>query len=220
MGKSDTFLFQIYQDFLKRHLPDTKIERIALLGFSHENAFTRGLPQSERDLYDIQLGNWDIKKDWTLTRADYDMIVCTRCAYFTDPGGFIERCMAHLRPGGIAFVDWGLGDHWRFPEFRVGWIGPGEAIHEYAIYDGTKQYLEGAVWSRSLESQPASMQFRDLIRIYGYNDARTLGQIIEDEVDRYMDLDVLGSSLIASESVCLWPESPQLYILTLLQRPG
>jgi len=94
------------------------------------------------DLYDLSLGNWEINSEWKLPRK-YDTIICTRCAYFAkDPDDFIKQCYDNLNENGLLYVDWGLGDHWRFAEFKVGWVKGGE--QEYAF--GDDNYLWSMVW--------------------------------------------------------------------------
>ena len=54
------------------------------------------------DLYDLQLGNWNINSDWSLEKK-YDTIICTRCPYFAkDPEDFIER----NRHPTYRYIDW------------------------------------------------------------------------------------------------------------------
>ena len=126
MGKSDPFVFSEYE----KALEGLTANSIAFLGFSKENNFTRKLQAPTRHFYDLSLSNWGINDDWNLSQK-YDLIICTRCAYFAkDPQNFISKCINHLTSGGHALVDWGLGDHWRFQDFKVGWVKDGE--HEYA----------------------------------------------------------------------------------------
>jgi SAM-dependent methyltransferase len=109
MGRSNPIYFPWAQSLIK---PKGKV---ALLGFTDEMYF-------QGDLYDLSLNNWEINSEWRLTQK-YDTIICTRCAYFAkDPWDFIELCHEHLKPKGKLFVDWGIGDHWRFPDFKVGWV--------------------------------------------------------------------------------------------------
>ena len=107
MGRSDPHVLTFYNKTVKPK------GSIALLGFSNNN-FYNG------DLYDLSLDNWNINSEWILKKK-YDTIICTRCAYFAeDPWDFIERCHEHLNKDGVLYVDWGLGDHWRFEGVR-GW---------------------------------------------------------------------------------------------------
>ena len=116
MGKSDPYIFAEYAKIL----PKFKYESIAFLGQTSDNEFTKLIDSNIRHFYDLSLGNWDINSDWNLER-NYDLIVCTRCAYFSkDPQNFIEKCKRHLTASGHALIDWGLGDHWRFDDYKVG----------------------------------------------------------------------------------------------------
>ena len=97
----------------------------------------------------MSLDNWDINSDWLLPEK-YDLIICTRCAYFSkDPADFIQKCKSILKPMGWLFVDWGLGDHWRFKNYKVGWLKDRE--HEYAAYNNFKSYVMSAVWNDKWE---------------------------------------------------------------------
>ena len=100
MGKSDTYLSDIYDKFKPRG-------RVALLGATKNQFWS-----CAADYYDRQLNNWDINDEWVLN-GQYDTIICTRCAYFAkDPVAFMHRLRNHLMPTGKFFVDWGRGDHW------------------------------------------------------------------------------------------------------------
>ena len=125
MGKSDPYVFDLY----RRTLDGFRADKIACLGFSSDDDFTRGLG-GKRDLFDRSLSNWDINSEWSLGDK-YELIVCTRCAFFSkNPVDFLERCERHLFEEGKLLIDWGLGDHWRFSNYKIGWTRNGE--HEYA----------------------------------------------------------------------------------------
>lgn len=130
MGNNDKIVIPFY----KEHIYPTG--SVALLGFSNNTMF-RG------DLYDLSLKNWEINSEWILSKK-YDTIICLRCAYFAkDPKSFVARCHDHLNKNGTLYVDWGLGDHWRFKNFKVGWIKNGE--HEYAY--AKDNFLWSCIWS-------------------------------------------------------------------------
>ena len=140
MGKSDAIIFPEYVQALSQI--DRKINSVAFLGFSAENSFTRRILCENRSFYDLSLGNWNINSDWSLDKK-YDLIVCTRCAYFSNnPDQFIEKCKAYLNEAGFALIDWGLGDHWRFENFKVGWVKDGE--QEYAYNENN--FLHSCYW--------------------------------------------------------------------------
>ena len=118
MGRSDQTLYQ------QLYYPNISLKgEIALLGFK-DNQYFPG------DCYDMQLKNWNINSNWELNKK-YDTIICLRTAYFAkNPKDFIRRCYEHLNEDGMLYVDWGLGDHWRFENYKIGWVKNGE--HEYA----------------------------------------------------------------------------------------
>lgn len=220
MGKSDPIVFQRYANVLERNLDFQRVDSVALLGFSQSNDFTDWLPQNHQDFYDIQhkgISHWDINT-FTSLRRKYDLIVCTRCPYFVkDPGDFVQRCLANLNDGGYLFVDWGLGDHWRFEDFKVGWVKDGE--HEYAEYAGEKQYLYSCVWSEMLEDNPEVMSFRAWIEKKGYSkEPGALTEAIQKEVPNILPLESLSGNLIRCEPFALWPQDPQLYIPLLISK--
>ncbi|GAG60218.1 unnamed protein product, partial [marine sediment metagenome] len=77
MGNTNSILVPFY----KTHINNSR-QPCALLGFTDNEIF-------EGDLYDMQLGNWDINSPWELDKQ-YEAIICTRCAYFAeDPEDFI-----------------------------------------------------------------------------------------------------------------------------------
>ena len=100
MGKSDPFDF----DWYLKNLPAIQPESIAVLGSTSENFVRKAYPTAQIDLYDLQLGNWEINSEWNIDLQKYDLVVCTRCAYFSkDPADFIQKCKSILKPmGGIS----------------------------------------------------------------------------------------------------------------------
>ena len=134
MGRSDQFL----KPFWGKHIKPEGLT--ALLGFSDNSKFNG-------DTYDLELGNWDINSDWSLPKK-YDTIICTRCAYFAkDLDSFFRKCHESLNEGGLLFVDFGIGDHWRFSDYKVGWIKDGE--HEYAYKKDN--FLWSCIWDDKFE---------------------------------------------------------------------
>ena len=61
MGKSDPYMKEFYDEFVSQK------GTTALLGFVNNNWFYG-------DLYDLQLGNWEINSDWSLPKK-YDTII-------------------------------------------------------------------------------------------------------------------------------------------------
>lgn len=207
MGKSDSIIFPEYLKALS-HV-NSEISSVAFLGFSGENQLTRRINVSERSFFDLKLGNWEINSEWSLGKK-YDLIICTRCAYFSkDPHSFIERCMSHLSEGGYALIDWGLGDHWRFEDFKIGWVKNGE--HEFAYSD--QNFLHSCFWNTSLSQDPNALEFWNQCLRKGYSSDQTLESVVREEVPSIVDYDCCHLS-----TKFLWPESPQLYIITLIMK--
>ena len=155
MGTSDKFIIPFYKSHIINKAPT------ALLGSVNNNLF-------EGDLYDIRIGNWDINGNWKL-KQKYNTIICTRCAYFAkDPKCFMKKCHDNLNDDGRIYVDWGLGDHWRFDNFKVGWIKNGE--HEYAY--GNNNFLWSTVWDDDFLSNNQCKLFEEEIKNKGYNNLK------------------------------------------------
>ena len=173
---------------------------VALLGFTNNNFF-RG------DLYDLQLDNWNINSDWQLSKK-YDTIICTRCAYFAkDPEVFINRCHNNLNEGGRLYVDWGLGDHWRFKNYKIGWVKNNE--QEYAYKEDN--FLWSTVWDDSFLEDPQFKIFSQRVKKFGYNDVK---EAIFKEVPKVLQLDHIKKYFSISYTMMpLWEDGPQIYIL-------
>jgi hypothetical protein len=205
MGKSDVFVLHDYVEMTK----DLRPKRAAFLGSTKQDAFSSTFC-CEKDFYDIQLGNWNINSAWELS-GTYDFIACTRCAYFAaDPDDFIKRCKAHLDIDGKLFVDWGLGDHWRFNKYKVGWVRDGE--HEWACFDGN--FLHSCMWREEFSRDPVVEKFWNAVCALekaGYDATDSIDAVVRREVPRIVDY-----RFSAIRFRYLWPEQPQLYIMTLL----
>lgn len=211
MGKSNEIVIPWYARNLVGNLGST-----CWLGLSGHDALTTRVKSEHHDFYDLTLKNWDINAAWTLD-AKYDTIVCTRCAYFSrDPSDFLTRCIASLNSGGRLIVDWGLGDHWRFP-YKVGWHRSDKTEHEYCDYGSTRSYLNSFCGFSNMEQDVNVMRFRSLIKKFGYDDERTLSDIIHAEVPSYVD-DIMSvvTANIDVDTLCLWPDAPQLYVLYVI----
>ncbi len=210
MGKSDPIIFKEYTSFFDSKT--SSCDSIAFLGFDQENSFTLGIEAPTRHFYDLRLNNWNINDDWSL-KQNYDLIVCTRCAYFSeDPSRFIEKCKQHLNTNGHALIDWGLGDHWRFNKYKVGWLRDGE--QEYAYQP--KNFLYSCYWNESLRKDSNAKLFWNHVlanKDFGYTSADTLDEVVKREVPNLVNYDVKKF-----KTIFLWPESPQLYIITLLKK--
>ena len=197
MGISDSFLYGpggLYSEI-------APVGRTALLGFSDTSKFPG-------DCYDLQLDNWDINSDWEL-RQEYDTIICLRCAYFAeDPKLFIKKCYNSLSTGGKLYVDWGLGDHWRFENFKVGWVKDGEQEYAYNY----NNHLWSTIWDDCLLSAPPIKEFEKDIKKYGYE---SLKQAVLEEVPSILTFNDLGQYFDFSYSAqkLNTTSKPQVYIL-------
>ena len=194
MGRSDTVLGPFYNQRI------TQIGDVALLGFVDNNWFSG-------DLYDRSLDNWNINSPWKLPKK-YDTIICTRCAYFAKyPEDFILRCHNALNANGRLYVDWGLGDHWRFENYKIGWVKDDEQERHY----GDKNYLWSTVWDDSFEEDKNFKLFSERVKKFGYDNVK---QAIFNEVPSILDLSFVKKYFnIDYKHLTLWDDLPQLYIL-------
>jgi len=206
VGKSDPYVFGFY----KSMLPDRFYESVALLGNQKDNSFTASIKCQEKDFYDLGLDNWNINdENWKINKK-YDLVVSTRCPYFSkDPKAFIEKCLSMLKPGGTALLDWGLGDHWRFDNYKIGWVKDGE--HEYAYEEDN--FLWSTIWHDSFTQHPEYQDFQNNIKKLGYENVETA---MREEVPAILDLKDLANINLRANILSLWPESPQLYICILV----
>jgi SAM-dependent methyltransferase len=182
------------------------------LGTSGPNPLTDSIQAHQKDFYDLTLGNWEINSNWNIPQQKYDLVVCTRCPYFAeDPTLFIKKCLAITKRGGLVFADWGLGDHWRHEQFKVGWIRGGE--HERVQYGQHISKLYSCYWDDVLENDPNVKAFRQNIIRFGYDQNLTMGDIIRYEVPAILRPSSIGPAKV--NTLFLWPDAPQLYISTL-----
>ncbi len=197
MGISDTILFSP-KGLYSKIRPDGKV---ALLGFSDNSKFSG-------DCYDLKLKNWNINTPWQLKKK-YDTIICLRCAYFAEnPEDFIKRCYESLNDGGRLYVDWGLGDHWRFNNFKVGWTKDGE--HEYCY--GEDNFLWSTVWDDSLLKDFHVQGFQNEIKKNGYE---SLKKAVKEEVPQILSFNFIEEYFdFFIDAFYHSPNSrPQLYVL-------
>jgi hypothetical protein len=206
MGKSDPYIFAEYAGIL----PKFDYESIAFLGQHVNNEFSDLFTSKVKHFYDLQLGNWEINSDWYLQQT-YDLIICTRCAYFSkDPEIFVKKIKDHLTKDGIALIDWGLGDHWRFENYKVGWVRQGE--HEFAY--NPNNFLYSCYWNDNLLLEKDVKEFWNAVRknpSYGYENCVDLVAIINSEIPKIITYDAKKI-----KTKFLWKESPQLYIITVI----
>jgi len=210
MGRSDPYIYDFYKEHIKPQ------GEAALLGFVDNNWF-------DGDLYDLQLNNWNINDSWKLKKK-YDTIICTRTAYFAkNPKDFIKRCYNSLNDGGKLYVDWGLGDHWRFENYKIGWVKDGE--HEYAYEDDN--YLWSGVWDDSFLKDEEYSLFESRVRQYEYFDVKKaayeeIPEILPIKyIKKYFDLSYnmkalwggTSDEIVHIKAGTLANAPPQLYIL-------
>ena len=119
--------------------------------------------------------------------------------------------MALLNPGGIALLDWGLGDHWRFENYKVGWVKDGE--HEYAYDD--HNYLWSCIWDKSFEKHSQVSLYTNRIKKFGYHD---LTSAVENEVPSILRLNDIPCNKIEIDFLTIWEDQPQLYICLTLEK--
>ncbi len=207
MGRSDGIVFPWYAERMR----SVAGQRILFLAQPGHNSLSHSLGPSASHFFDLSLGNWDINQEADWPSPEVDAVICTRGAYFSErPLDFVERCLRSVRPGGIVFIDWGLGDHWRFKKFRVGWRDQEE--HEYSTVGDRRCHLQSAAWNSCLEDHPQVAAFREWIKPFGYEGK--LGPHVLKEVPSV--LGIPSSSVV--DCLAIWPEMPQLYILTAFQR--
>jgi len=194
MGHSNSILFPFYRQYVK---PEGEV---ALLGFTN-NDLLKG------DLYDRQLNNWNINSDWKLDKK-YDTIISLRCPYFAKkPEDFIERCYNNLNENGKLYVDWGLGDHWRFEKYKVGWVKDNE--QEYAY--GDNNYLWSTIWDDSFLEDEQFKLFSNRVKKFDYNDVK---KAIYKETPQTLELKIIKKYFdLSYNMIALWEDRPQLYIL-------
>ena len=119
MGKSDPYLLRYYLSFLE----DKCYDVVGYFGQACDNFISKNIRSKESFFYDLSLKNWNINTFPYKVNKKFDLIVCTRCAYFSkEPIKMLLEFKSMLNPGGTILIDWGLGDHWRFDMFKVGWV--------------------------------------------------------------------------------------------------
>jgi SAM-dependent methyltransferase len=208
MGKSDPIIFSKYLDIL-RSSNNKKYKNVCFLGFDKPNNLTRSISCENSDFYDLSLENWNINdKKWNINTGIYDLVVCTRCPYFSkSPRHFMEECCRILADKGALLVDWGLGDHWRFENYKIGWVKNNE--HEFS-YNKTN-YLWSCIWDDSFTSHIEYKKFESWTRKFGYDNVK---DAIQAEVPSILNISEISNKFLLSvDMLALWENSPQLYII-------
>ena len=213
MGKSDPIVHKFYSSLIDI---EKEYDSVGFFGQPQENSLSSMIRSKKKYFYDIVLGNWNINGFPYVASKDLDLIVCTRCAYFCkDPLRMIHEFKNILKPKGKILVDWGLGDHWRFKDYKVGWVKNGEQEWAYE----KENYLWSTVWHDSFVDHPEVKKYLEMIKKHNYED--NLEIIIKREVPCVLDVDsMIKKSLfkkISFDILALWPEDPQLYIALLFE---
>ena len=210
MGRSDPYVFNFYRSIL----PDKVFDKVALLGNQQDSEFTSSISCKEKDFYDLQLNNWNINNDnWKIDKK-YDLVISTRCPYFSkDPKKFIDNCLEILNPGGTLCLDWGMGDHWRFENFKIGWVKDGE--HEFAYKDDN--FLWSTIWHNSFLEHPEFIKFQNNVEKLGYNKHDIKNDIMK-EVPSILDLEEIKNLNPHVHLFSLWEDKPQIYIALMIKK--
>jgi len=201
MGKSNPIVFNFYL----KNLNTFYYKDVALFGQDKDNEFTKLIKSENKDFFDLSLGNWNINNYPYKHDKKYDLVLCTRCAYFSkNPEKTLNEFYNSLNPGGTIFIDWGLGDHWRFNNYKIGWLKNSE--HEYAYCKDN--FLWSTVWHDSLLGNSEYKLFEKWTKSFNYLNVK---QAIFDEVPSVLDITKFDN--VEIDVKALWPNSPQLYIL-------
>jgi SAM-dependent methyltransferase len=201
MGKSNPIVFNFYL----KNLNTFYYKDVALFGQDKDNEFTKLIKSENKDFFDLSLGNWNINNYPYKHDKKYDLVLCTRCAYFSkNPEKTLNEFYNILNPGGTIFIDWGLGDHWRFNNYKIGWLKNSE--HEYAYCKDN--FLWSTVWHDSLLGNSEYKLFEKWTKSFNYLNVK---QAIFDEVPSVLDITKFDN--VEIDVKALWPNSPQLYIL-------
>ena len=118
----------------------------------------------------------------------------------------------YLNDDGFAMIDWGLGDHWRYKKFKIGWVRGGE--HEEAYRSGNK--LWSCLWHHGFSNEPEVQKFLDNVRKHGY---ASITDAVLDEVPSILVLDDL--KIFSGRAIyfkTLYEDRPQLTILVCLDK--
>lgn len=216
MGKSDPFVFNFYLDSIKGNLKK-EYNSVAFFGQEKDNIFTKTINAKNRHFFDLSLENWDINKFPFACEEKFDLIICTRVGYFSkNPKKLLIEFKKHLVDGGKILIDWGLGDHWRFKDFKVGWKKKNHK--EFAYLEDN--FLSSAFFDLDLLDKSKNFKlFKESCKNFGYNDI-TLSTIREesDIVFSLEEIKEAGLKILSITDLYLWPKSPQYYICFILEK--
>lgn len=214
MGRSDPFVFKNYIDIFNNYQINN-FKNVCFLGQQSENFFSNFIKSENKFYFDIKKDNWNINVFPYEIKRKYDLIVCTRCAYFSsNPIKFLSEIHNHLNSDGKIFIDWGLGDHFRHKNFKIGFKNSIE--HESAYYDDN--FLSSVYWDDEImKSQHAKIFMKNCEKL-GYS--ACLKEIVKKEVPSIVtESDITEFyKKIKVEVFTLWTEAPQLYIVTQMTK--
>ena len=210
LGKTDPFIFAAYKGMLDKFSgKNKKFENVCFLGQPSANAFSSQIKFTRADFYDSSLRNWYINDEkWDIPANTYDLIVCTRCAYFAkDVESFFANCKKLLTDDGILFVDWGLGDHWRYENYKIGWIKDGE--HESFYQDDN--FLWSTIWHDSFQNHPNYSLFENRVSMLGYENVY---EAIMKETPVVYDILLQKDNFnFVIDIQTFWQDKPQIYFI-------
>lgn len=208
MGKSDPYL----QAFFGSMVPEGVFENVGFFGQSSENFISAKIDSKKRSFFDLSLKNWDINRFPYEVNEKFDLIVCTRCAYFCkEPLKMMDSFKNMLSSNGKILIDWGLGDHWRFENFKVGWLKDNE--QEWCYQEDN--YLWSCVYNETMFNHPEIEKFLKWIQKFNYHEP--LEEIIKKEVPVIFRPEYFSCKQIRFNHLALWEESPQLYSCLLFE---
>lgn len=215
MGVSDAKLTPWYREKVKNFRG-----KIALLGFTEVPSWVP--KDQDYRCFDLQLGNFDINKlsdfydNNKENRFGYDAVICTRVSYFCKDLDLLESVIYLItKPSGKIFIDTGIGDHWRYPIYKVGWVD-NDGEHEKAYGN---QKLHSFFYDINTTNK-AFHEFAEAALNYYSEDNQDIHKIIAAEVPHLKIIFNLFSSWIIEDIDYLYlPDPrPQLYIgCTLLK---
>lgn len=213
MGRSDQIVFEFYTRVMGINL-NKHFDSVGCFGQPKENTFTKMIRSRKKCFFDLSLNNWNINLFPYVSKEKFDLLICTRTAYFSkNPLEMIKEFKKLLRPGGKILIDWGLGDHWRFERFKIGWLKDQE--HEFAYSE--KNYLWSCYLSEKMIKSLDFSKFEKNCKKFGYD---SILNAIKEEVPFVLhekELKELGINIIVEKSMFLWPEAPQLYTCLLIE---
>tara|TARA_Y100000593_G_C4297466_1_gene331420 strand:+ start:1455 stop:2108 length:654 start_codon:yes stop_codon:yes gene_type:complete len=215
MGRSDPHIFNKYLQCLGHRNTRDVIGDCCFLGFKPSDSFPLNISSKSSSFFDLSLGNWNINdKSWNIPDESFNSIICTRTAYFArDPLSFFKECNRILKKGGFILVDWGIGDHWRFPDYKIGWIDSDDN-QEWAY--NNDNFLWSFIWNDRFVDHPEYSKFSKWVEKLGYNNVK---DAIFKEVPSVLEIsEIFDNFNVSCDMIALWEDSPQLYVIVLCDK--